>query len=141
MSTLIEFARQMRPLIVKAAQSLSDEEAVQAPYLYDEWKSGVEYPELHKVRRNGKVYQVNQGKGHTSQSDWPPELAESLYRRIDESHAGTLSDPIPYEGNMELFSGKYYAQDGVTYLCGRDSGTPLYHALKDLVGTYVEVAA
>ena len=42
---------------------------------------------------------------------------------------------------MELEEGKYYSQDGVTYLCTRDTGIPVYNALKDLVGIYVEAAS
>lgn len=53
---------------------------------------------------------------------------------------GTLENPIPYEGNMILENGKYYTQDGVAYICTRDSVNPVYHALADLVGHYVEVA-
>lgn len=138
MASLIEMARKMRPLIVKAAQSLADEEAVQAPYLYDEWSGdSVQYVKDHKVRRNGKVYKVI--AAHTSQADWPPETANTLFTVIDEVHVGTLEDPIPYSGNMEIFNGKYYVQDDVVYLCNRDSDTPLHHALKDLVNIYVEV--
>ena len=136
--TLIEMARKMRPFIVKAAQSLSDAEAIQAAYLYDEWSGdAVKYAKDLKIRRNGKVYKVI--TEHTSQADWPPETANTLFTVIDEMHAGTLEDPIPYGGNMEIFNGKYYVQDEVVYLCIRDSGIPLHHALKDLVGTYVEV--
>ena len=40
-------------------------------------------------------------------------------------------------GNMELEAGKYYIQSGKTYLCNRDTGNPVYHALADLVGLYV----
>lgn len=134
--TLIELARKMRPLIVKAAQSLEDADAVQAVELYDEWKPDTQYAMAYKVRRNGKVYRVMQA--HTSQDDWMPENTPALWEVIDETHAGTLEDPIPYEGNMELFAGKYYVQDEVVYLCTRDSGTPLYHALKNLIGSYVE---
>lgn len=53
---------------------------------------------------------------------------------------GTLENPIPYEGNMVLENGKYYSQNGVVYICTRDSVNPVYHALADLVGHYVEVA-
>lgn len=42
---------------------------------------------------------------------------------------------------MELEEEKYYSQDGVTYLCTRDTGIPVYNPLADLVGIYVEVAA
>jgi hypothetical protein len=51
---------------------------------------------------------------------------------------GSLENPIPYEGNMALEEGKYYQQSGVVYLCTRDTGVPVYNALKDLVGIYVE---
>ena len=64
---------------------------------------------------------------------------ESLYERIDEEHDGSEFDPIPYDGNMALESGKYYTQSGVTYLCTRDSGIALHHALAELVGQYVEL--
>lgn len=76
----------------------------------------------------------------TIQAHYPPgEGTESLYTRIDEIHDGTQYDPIPYNGNMALENGKYYSQDGVTYVCTRDSVNPVYHALKDLVGIYVDV--
>lgn len=76
------------------------------------------------------------------QEQYPPgEGTESLYTRIDEEHAGDKYDPIPYSGNMELEAVKYYTQDGVLYHCTRDSGQPVYHALEDLVGLYVEVIA
>ena len=63
-----------------------------------------------------------------------------MYARIDEAHGGTKYDPIPYEGNMALESGKYYVQDGVTYICTRDTVNPVYNALAELVGIYVERA-
>ena len=33
---------------------------------------------------------------------------------------------------------KNYSQDGVTYLCNRDTVNPVYNALRELVGIYVE---
>ena len=58
-------------------------------------------------------------------------------RAIDEEHAGTLDDPIPFTQPMEIFNGKYYSQFGKVYLCTRDSGKPLAFNLADLVGLYV----
>lgn len=70
---------------------------------------------------------------------YPPGVGtESMYTRIDETHDGTLDDPTPYSGNMELEQGKYYMQDGEIYYCNRDTGNPVYNALADLVGLYVE---
>ena len=77
----------------------------------------------------------------TIQAHYPPgEGTESLYTRIDEIHDGTQYDPIPYNGNMVLEKGKYYSEDGVTYLCTRDTGIAVYNRLAELVGIYVELA-
>lgn len=134
--TLVELAKQLRPLIVKAAQSLEDADAVQAVELYDEWSADTQYATAYKVRRNGKVYRAVQA--HTSQADWTPETTPALWEVIDETHKGTLDDPIPYDGNMTLLSGLYYSQDGAVYLCTRDTVNPVYNPLADLVGIYVE---
>lgn len=76
----------------------------------------------------------------TIQAHYPPgEGTESLYTRIDEIHDGAQYDPIPYNGNMALYNGKYYSQDGVTYLCNRDTVNPVYNKLSEMVGIYVEV--
>ena len=136
--TLIELARNLRPYIVKAAQSLNDMDALHAVDLYDEWKPDTTYEVGYKLRRNGKVWRVRQA--HTSQSGWEPESVPALFEEINETHKGTKDDPIPYDGSMALESGKYYSQSGVTYLCIRDTVNPVYHALADLVGLYVEVA-
>ena len=70
---------------------------------------------------------------------YPPGTGmESMYTRIDEVHDGSEFDPIPYEGNMALTDGLYYTQDGAVYRCIRDTGTPVYAALRELVGLYVE---
>ena len=98
-----------------------------------------------KFTFNGKLYAVLQD--HTILAHYEPSInTASLYVEVTPDYneqgeeLGTLDNPIPYEGNMVLENGKYYSQDGVTYLCNRDSGNPVYHALKDLVGLYVEVA-
>lgn len=136
--TLIERAKQLRPLIVKAAQSLEDKEALTCMEFYDRWSpNSVEYPKGYKVKYNGKLYKVQME--HVSQISWTPESAASLFTVINETHAGTLEDPIPYDGNMELFVDTYYIQDNVVYKCTRDSGIAMHHALKDLIGLYVEV--
>jgi hypothetical protein len=64
---------------------------------------------------------------------------ESLFSMVDEEHAGTITEPIPFSTNMEIYEGLYYKQYDVTYLCIRSSGQPLYHDLTLLVGSYVEV--
>lgn len=116
--------------------SVDDNTALRMTEFYPEWAADTEYTIGYKVQRNGKLWRVLQA--HTSQAGWEPENAASLWTEICESHAGTLDDPIPYSGNMALESGKYYMQDGKVYRCTRDTGNPVYNALSELVGLYVE---
>ena len=118
--------------------SVDDNTALRMLPFYPEWAAGTTYTVDYKVKRNGKLWRVVQA--HTSQNGWEPENAASLWEQINETHAGTMDDPIPYSGNMALTSGLYYMQDWVIYLCTRDTGNPVYHALSELVGLYVEKA-
>lgn len=118
--------------------AVDDNAALRMREFYPDWAAGQDYPVGFKVQRGGALYKVLQA--HTSQAGWEPENAASLWTEICETHDGTLADPIPYDGNMALEAGKYYNQSGKTYLCNRDTGTPVYHALADLVGVYVEEA-
>lgn len=118
--------------------SVDDNTALRMVEFYPEWVAGVSYTAGYKVQHNGKLWKCNE-PGHTSQAGWEPSTATaSLWEEICESHDGTLADPIPYSGNMALENGKYYTQGGVTYLCTRDTGSPVYNALADLVGIYVD---
>lgn len=97
-----------------------------------------------KFKYEGKLWAVLQD--HTILAHYYPSInTASLYVEVTPDYneageeMGTIENPIPYEGNMVLENGKYYSQDGVVYLCNRDSGNPVYHALKDLIGLYVEV--
>ena len=126
----------LRKIIEEAVQSLADETAVQAVTLYPTWAENTAYDVGHKVQRNGKLYRCAQA--HTAMVTWEPENAASLWEVINETHTGTLDDPIPYDGNMALVSGLYYVQNDVVYLCIRDTINPVYNALSELVGVYVE---
>lgn len=119
--------------------AVDDQTALRMIAFYPAWESGKAYAAGDKLVSGGKLYKVLQA--HTSQSTWVPGAAgtESLYARIDEEHDGTQYNPIPYEGNMALENGKYYTQSDVLYKCTRDTGKPVYHALSELVGIYVEV--
>lgn len=143
MSDLLELARNLRPYIEQAVQSLSDADGLKAKALYPRWEALVKKGSVtaeagYRFTYKSDLYKcVNPNP--TFQSDWVPgNGTAALYIRIDESHVGTLDDPIPYSGNMTLESGKYYIQDYVIYLCNRDTGNPVYNSLAELVGLYVE---
>lgn len=131
-------AMRVKPLLQKGAQSLSDAEALEIKSIYPQWEEGVEYATHKKVQYMEKLYRCLQS--HTSQAGWEPDVVPALWTVIDETHAGTIDDPIPYNGNMALEQGKYYEQYGVVYLCTRDTINPVYATLAELVPLYVEVA-
>ena len=93
-----------------------------------------------KFTHGGKLWKTEQPE-MTIQEHYAPGMGtESLYSEVCETHAGTLEDPIPYNGNMALESGKYYSQNSKIYRCTRDTVNPVYNALSELVGLYVEEA-
>lgn len=123
------------------AQSLDDAQALTVKAIYPQWSEviGQTVKLGFKFQHSEKLYKTIQDS-LLIQKQWiPGEGTESLYAVIDETHAGTAEDPIPYSGNMALENGKYYSQDGVIYLCNRDTEIPVQQDLKDLVGLYVTV--
>lgn len=122
--------------------TVDDQTALRMAAFYPEWNCLIGHTvdkAEYKFQHNGKLYKTIPAN-HTFQADWVPGVGtESIYVRIDEAHDGTKYDPIPYDGNMALESGKYYTQSGMTYLCSRDTVNPVYNALSELVGIYVEV--
>ena len=145
MSDLRELARSLRPYIEQAAQSLPDADGLKAKALYPRWEKLVQLGSVtaeagYRFTYNGDLYKCT-NKNPKFQADWiPGNGTAALYVRSDEAHAETLADPIPYDGNMELKAGLYYIQSGVTYLCNRNTGQPVYNSLAELVGLYVEIA-
>lgn len=132
-------AKQLRKLIEQIAVTLDDETSLTGVELFPMWAIGRAYATGDRVQHGGTLYKCVQA--HTSQADWTPGEAgtESLWTEICQAHDGTKYDPVPYSGNMALENGKYYTQDGVLYLCNRDTGNPVYHSLSALVGLYVTV--
>lgn len=97
-----------------------------------------------KFKYDGKLWAVLQD--HTILEHYYPSInTASLYVEVTPEYnengeeLGTLDNPIPYDGNMILENGKYYIQEGTIYKCNRDTINPVYHALRDLVGLYVEL--
>lgn len=123
--------------------NLSDNEALQVKGMYPQWSEFINKSLIQgiKVQYDDKLYKVRQNIATVLENQPPSIDTAALYEEINETHAGTLEDPIPYNNNMELFNGKYYSQDGVTYLCTRSTGQAVYHNLSELVGIYVEVVS
>ena len=86
---ILDEARHLRSLIELMAESLDDETAEANPNVFAEWEVGKEYKKDYKFRYQNIVYKVLQD--HTSQADWTPDVAVSLYVRVHNV------DPTVYE--------------------------------------------
>lgn len=127
-----------RMLIISQINTLEvdNNTALRMKDYYPQWKTLFDYKVGYKVQYNNKLWEVIQA--HTSQLGWEPDVTASLWKQINETHTGELSDPIPYDGNMILENGKYYIQSNEIYLCNRDTINPVYSSLLELTGIYVE---
>lgn len=136
-------ATQMRVAIQEAIQSLPEQKALGVKILYPSWQELVDInfiaeQEGFKFLHNNELYKTLQPNQNFVKQWVPGSGTEAIFVQIDEAHAGTLEDPIPYNGNMILEEGKYYIQDSTVYLCNRNTGNAVYHALEDLIGLYVQ---
>ncbi|MBR6354254.1 MAG: hypothetical protein IKS01_00565 [Paludibacteraceae bacterium] len=133
-----EVARRLRPLIVKASASLSDTDALQAVELFDEWLPDTDYSIGDRRRYEGVLYKARQA--HTSQEIYPPNIVPALWEVVAPEGKGDSPDnPIEYDQSMAIEEGKFYIENDVIYICTRNSVNPLYTALANVIGNYVEV--
>ena len=144
--TVMEQAQAIRWAMDDAGAVLTDAEALGCRAIYRQWadlvEAGYEAKKGFRFLHGKDLYRTEQPAYIFVAHYVPGEVGtESLFSRIDETHAGTAEDPIPYEGNMALEEGKHYSQGGVVYRCVWSTGIPVHNALSELVGLYVEVIA
>ena len=126
--------QQRRMLENTILQKQDNKTALKINSLYPTWQVGVKYTKDYKVQYNNKLYKVLQE--HTSQENWKPDIAVTLYQVIDEEHEGTIDDPIPAAVNMIYYKDKYYIENGTIYKCIRDSEIALQYMPSQLLNIY-----
>lgn len=117
--TFIELALKLRPIIEKAMQSLSEEDALEAVTLYPKWESGVQYEVGHRVRYNDILYRVLQA--HTSQDNWTPDVAVSLYARVLIPDENVVSAWIQPDSTNPYMMGDKVSHNGKTWVSDYDN--------------------
>lgn len=126
--------QQRRMLENTILQKQDNKTALKMNLLYSNWQTEVKYTKDYKVQYNNKLYKVLQE--HTSQENWKPDIAVTLYQVIDEEHEGTIDDPIPAAVNMIYYKDKYYIENGTIYKCIRDSEIALQYMPSQLLNIY-----
>lgn len=78
-----ERLRQLRAMIVKAAENLSDGDAFGAPELFPKWEPDKDYTKGARTRDGEELYSLIP-ETHHSQADWPPHLVPAIWKRIED---------------------------------------------------------
>lgn len=102
--------------LVTLREKATDEQALAVPALYPVWRSGVNYAAGIRVLYNGALYKVL--TAHTSQDDWTPDAAPSLFAKVlipDETVIHEWEQPDstnPYSaGDKVTHNGKTWVSD------------------------------
>ena len=107
-------AANFRATVDALIQSMTDEEAVASQVLFPNWQSGKSYALDQRVRYNGKLYKVLQA--HTSQDDWTPDVAVSLFAclLIDEE-SGAIPEWVQPDSTNGYSVGDQVMYNGIIY--------------------------
>ena len=102
--------------LVTLREKATDEQALAATALYPVWRSGIDYSVGIRVLYNGTLYKVL--TAHTSQDDWTPDAAPSLFAKVlipDETVIPEWEQPDstnPYSaGDKVMHNGKTWVSD------------------------------
>lgn len=124
----IQIAEQFRRVLQMFAASLTDEQAMEVATIYDPWQIGRTYAVgdflTHGINSVGdpQLYKVVQA--HTSQAEWMPDVATSLYVAIGLDNSGypvwsqpTGAHDAYNSGDVVNYNGTLYQSliDGNTY--------------------------
>lgn len=121
----VEKAKKLRAVIEKsvAAAGLDDETALEAVELFPAWEPGRAYAAEERVRHEGKLYRCI--SAHTSQADWSPTAAVSLWGAVsidpetglDEWKQPTGAHDAYNKGDKVVYKGSVYEStiDGNTW--------------------------
>ena len=107
-------ATDFREAVDSLIRTMTDEEAITAIVLFPVWQSGKKYNVDDRVKYNNKLYKVLQA--HTSQDDWTPDVAVSLFAcLLTDEENGTIQEWTQPDstngyatGDIVSYNGKYY---------------------------------
>ena len=107
-------ARKVLAAMDAAGEELSNQKALECKCLYRQWEDiiGAEAKPGRRFLYGQALFKVRADAGtHVFSREWSPgPNTASLYEAINEAHAGTAEDPIPWVQPMALAMGLYYSE-------------------------------
>ena len=112
-------AQQLRNLLVKQADTLPDEEILNVPCFVEKWKAGISYVTGKRVKYNDVIYKVLQD--HTSQEDWTPENAPSLFSKVLIPDENVIPEWEQPDSTNPYMTGDKVTHSGETWVSNVDN--------------------
>ena len=105
--------------LVTLRESATDEQALSVPVLYPAWRSGVAYVTGQRVLHNAVLYKVLQD--HTSQDDWTPDAASSLFAQVLIPDADVIPEWVQPDSTNAYANGDKVTHNGKTWVSDYDN--------------------
>jgi hypothetical protein len=110
----LEKARAIRSQLDALITEMTDEQALQSSVLFREWNGdGIVYEIGQRVTYNEILYKVLQS--HTSQADWTPDMATSLYTKVLIPDENIIPEWVQPDSTNAYMTGDKVMFEGKTY--------------------------
>lgn len=96
-----------------AGSMLTDEQAASVPALYSAWETGTAYNAGDRRTYGGVLYKCLQA--HTSQDDWTPDVAVSLWATVLIPDPDVIPDWVQPDSTNAYMKGDKVRYNGVVY--------------------------
>lgn len=100
--------------IVKLRESVTDEQALESISIYPSWKENKSYTCGERVRYNDVLYKVLHD--HTSQADWIPDVAVSLFAKVLIEDPDIISEWVQPDSTNPYQTGDKVTHNGTTWV-------------------------
>lgn len=111
-------AQRYRRAMVHGAQSLPDEEALEAPKLYDRWSADASYTAGDRVLYGDVLYKCL--NDHSAQTDWAPDVTVSLWARVLIPDPEVIPDWVQPESTNPYMRGDKVRHNGNVWISDID---------------------
>lgn len=111
--------KRLRRAIEETSEGLTDEAAAYVPELFPMWKTGTAYTVGERVQWKGKLYKVL--IAHTSQEQWMPDVAVSLFAEVLIPDPSVIPDWVQPSSTNPYMKGDKVRHNGKVWVSTVDN--------------------
>lgn len=114
-----EQALQMRKLLEQQTSAMSDNEILNYTSFVEKWEAGKSYQTGKRLEYQGAIYKVLQD--HTSQEEWTPDKAPSLFAKVLIPDTNTIPEWEQPDSTNPYMAGDKVTHNGSTWVSTCDN--------------------